>query len=36
MPIPYQDTGLVDNTVAPDLTKLKDKSVIITGGTRIP
>jgi hypothetical protein len=32
MPIPYQKTGPVDHTVAPNLEKLKDKSVIITGG----
>lgn len=33
MPIPYQNTSPIDCTVSPDLTKLKDKSVIVTGGT---
>jgi len=32
MPIPYQNTGPVDCTVVPDLSTLKTKSVIITGG----
>jgi hypothetical protein len=32
MPIPYQNIGPVDSTIVPDLSTLKDKSVIVTGG----
>lgn len=35
MPVPYQNIGPIDCTVSPDLTELKDKSVIVTGGTII-
>jgi hypothetical protein len=34
MPIPYENTGPIDNAVAPDLKKLRDKSIIVTGGTK--
>lgn len=33
MPIPrYSYTGPIDHTIPPDATKLRNKSVIITGG----
>ena len=33
MPLPrYTYTGPIDHTVVPDLSKIKDKSIIITGG----
>lgn len=32
MPVPYKNVGPVDASVAPDLSKLNGKSVIVTGG----
>jgi hypothetical protein len=36
MPVPYQNEGPIDCTISLDVAKLKDKSVVVTGGTIIP
>ena len=35
MPYEYTDYSPIDCSVQPDLSKLKDKSVIVTGGLQI-
>lgn len=32
MPVPYKNIGPVDASVQTDLSQLKDKNVVITGG----